>query len=242
MGKQRFADPSRRLAPALLVLTVAGLALVVFASGHHSAWVWHPPTWNFQPIYPSMPVQQESPAYAPPGDLSQAAPSAWWRWVWISLGVTVALAVLFLLGRWLCRLISALASSNIERPGGRGAVVPVAAVLTPQEVTDAVDEALRRLDEAKTPTDAVIAAWLALEQTAARHKLTRDPAQTVTEFTALLLANSAVPPDDTAVLRSLYLRARFSGLPTTSADVQRARAALEHTARALEPKASERRP
>ena len=238
------AQPNRRLVPAaLLALTTIGLALILYASGNHSAWVWHPPTWNFTPVYPSMPPQDDMQTYAPPNDLQPpATPSPWLRWVWIGLGIAVALVALFFLARWLYRLISALASANIERVSGRGASVPVAATLTPQEVTDAIDEALRRLDDARTPTDAVVAAWLALEQTAARRDMKRDPAQTVTEFTAVLLENSAAPARDTATLRNLYLQARFSELATTPTDVQQARAALEHTARAIEPRLREPRP
>jgi len=106
--------------------------------------------------------------------------------------------------------------------------------LTHQQVKDAVDEAIERLDNAANPTDAVILAWLALEDAANRHGMARDPAQTPTEFTVKLLDASAVPGADTVNLRTLYLRTRFSKLAATTQDVRDARAWLLHIARAMD--------
>lgn len=161
-----------------------------------------------------------------------------WGWVWTVAGVLVLLAIVILLGRWLFRAARALLAVRIEQVpasdqigAGRGLA---GKALTAQQVTDAVAEALLRLDQAGNPTDAVILAWLALEEAAARHGVNRDPAQTPTEFTADLLDRSAVPVADTVSLRGLYWRARFSDLETTAADQQQARQCLEHIARSWE--------
>jgi hypothetical protein len=106
--------------------------------------------------------------------------------------------------------------------------------LTPAELHDAVWEALQRLDMALNPHDGVILAWLAFEEAAARHGMERNPAQTPTEFTANLLERSPIPSADTDGLRGLYLRARFSHLPTLDKDSRQARLHLVRIARTLE--------
>jgi len=229
-----MAARSHRLAP----LGLAGVALgaVVYASGHPTPWVWAPPQWDFAPLdWPTLP-----PPVVPStgGEEAPPTPSPVWGWVLAIVGVLVGLLLLVLLVRWLYRLIRALAGTRLEAQpdadavgaGGTAAGRPLSAL----EVTDAVTEALRRLDAAPTTTDAVIQAWLALEEAAGRHGLGRDPASTPTEFTVSLLDRSAIPPADTVGLKQLYLRARFSDQPTSRADVADARAWLEHIAGSLE--------
>lgn len=84
------------------------------------------------------------------------------------------------------------------------------------------------------PGDAVIAAWVALEDEAALQGTSRDPAQTTTEFTTALLRHSPAPGDAVTTLRTLYHRARFTAHPVTPDDVRRARAALARIAQALD--------
>ncbi|WP_402465467.1 DUF4129 domain-containing protein [Isoptericola aurantiacus] len=113
-------------------------------------------------------------------------------------------------------------------PGTDAPVVPL------PELTDAVTRALAHLEDAPTPDDAVVAAWIALEEVAAEHGTRRHPAQTPTEFTQDVLGRTPAPPDATATLRTLYQQARFTGHPTRPAQVEAARAALTGIARALE--------
>ena len=72
------------------------------------------------------------------------------------------------------------------------------------------------------PTDAIIAAWLAVEAAAADAGVTRRLAQTPTEFTVAVLERTQADPDAARRLLRLYLRARFSGQPATAADVAEA--------------------
>jgi hypothetical protein len=82
-----------------------------------------------------------------------------------------------------------------------------------------VDQALRQLSSVSDPTDAVIAAWLALEEAAALSGIPRRPAQTPTEFTVTVL--DATPADVAATrgLVGLYHLARFSSHRIGSEDV-----------------------
>ncbi|HEX3647743.1 MAG TPA: DUF4129 domain-containing protein, partial [Pseudonocardiaceae bacterium] len=84
------------------------------------------------------------------------------------------------------------------------------------------------------PSDAVQAAWLALEAAAAECGTSRRPHQTPTEFTSAVLAEHDVDDTALATLRGLYQRARF-GEPesVTESDADAAVAALERIADAL---------
>lgn len=94
--------------------------------------------------------------------------------------------------------------------------------------------ALLRQRAGGPPSDAVQAAWLALEQAAAECGTTRRPHQTPTEFTSAVLAEHDVDDTALATLRGLYQRARF-GQPdsVTESDADAAVAALERIADAL---------
>jgi len=222
---------------ALFVVASLCLAAVVYASAHPSPWVWAVPDWTFRPAnLPTMPPMTMEPMT--PGLPQPITPSPIGRIIWIILGIAAAAAALALILRWLYHAIKALLTTHITPTPERdqldiGPGLP-GKPLTPQQVKDAVDEALERLDNAANPTDAVILAWLALEDAATRHGMTRSPAQTPTEFTATLLEMSAVPGVDTVNLRTLYLRTRFSNMAATSDDVRHARAWLLHIARAMD--------
>lgn len=78
------------------------------------------------------------------------------------------------------------------------------------------------------PGDAVIAAWLVLEQTAAEAGSARAAHQTPTEFAASVLASHDVDTGALDRLRALYQRARFgTDVVVTEADVAAATEALE---------------
>lgn len=84
------------------------------------------------------------------------------------------------------------------------------------------------------PSDAVIRAWLGLEESAAECGTERRPDQTSTEFTADVLAAHDVDPGALTTLRSLYQRARFGEPDTvTERDVDAAVTALDRIADTL---------
>jgi len=84
------------------------------------------------------------------------------------------------------------------------------------------------------PSDAVIRAWLGLEESAADVGTERRPDQTSTEFTTDVLAAHDVDPAALTTLRSLYQRARFGEPATvTERDVDAAVTALDRIADTL---------
>ncbi|OZM76508.1 DUF4129 domain-containing protein [Pseudonocardia sp. MH-G8] len=103
-----------------------------------------------------------------------------------------------------------------------------------------VEEALRLLDEEREPGDAVLKAWLGLQQTAEDSGIVRGSAETPTEFTARIMRR--VFADDRAIrsLLALYLRVRFGDHPVSAADVAQAREALAGLARTWDDGAARR--
>lgn len=85
------------------------------------------------------------------------------------------------------------------------------------------------------PSDAVVAAWLNLEEAAAAGGAPRQDHETPTEFTGALLARYEVDTEAAATLRGLYQRARF-GAPERVSDEDAASAerALERVVACLD--------
>ena len=92
---------------------------------------------------------------------------------------------------------------------------------------DGVAAASDRLVDGGEPGDGVVAAWVALEDAAARSGVPRDPAATPTEFTVAVLDATPADRAATRTLLALYLRARFGSGTVPRQDADAARAALD---------------
>ena len=94
-----------------------------------------------------------------------------------------------------------------------------------------IELALQVLDEQREPADAIVRAWLGLQETAEESGIVRRPAETPTEFTSRILSRAFA--DDRAIrtLLRLYLRTRFGDHPVTTDDVAAVRAALQELVR-----------
>lgn len=76
--------------------------------------------------------------------------------------------------------------------------------------------------------EAVIAAWITVEEAAAESGAPRRPTETPSEFTSRLLSSQHADPDATTRLLALYHRARFAADPRLSTDdIATAAAALD---------------
>ncbi|QAY62658.1 DUF4129 domain-containing protein [Xylanimonas allomyrinae] len=221
-----------RAVPAVGALAL--LALVVVAAAVASPWRLTLPEARMSPA--EAPSVLPAPTLVPPPDPVGGDDSTLTAWL-VALLWVLLLAAAFLLARSVVRRIVSgrrpdTQPSEPDRLLG-GAVTPGGLVDLPALV-DAVDAALARLDDAGTPHDAVVAAWVELERASARHGWERHAFETSTEFTGRLLGVSPAPPEHVATLRRLYQQARFTTHPVTPAQVSRARAALESIARALD--------
>lgn len=89
----------------------------------------------------------------------------------------------------------------------------------------AAARAREELRAASAPTDAIIRAWLILEEAAASSGMRRLPSDTPTDLTMVVLARTQADPEATRGLLRLYHQARFGSSPMSAADQEQA---LDH--------------
>lgn len=216
---------------------VAAIVLVVFGAVSATPWIvtLTLPTFGRVNRPPDMPQFTAAPQQPPQRDesLTHTLES-------VALAVFVLLLaglVAYGLYRLFRRLREAWLPEDAEAGIDRlddGDVPGETLVVDISSLATAVARADAHLAAAAEPGDAVIAAWVALEDEAALQGAGRDPAQTATEFTTVLLEHTPAPPDAVAVLRGLYHRARFTDHPVTADDVRRARESIGRIAAALD--------
>ncbi len=110
--------------------------------------------------------------------------------------------------------------SEVDGELAAGAMLPDTAMPDVVELREGIAEAWARLAEHRDPTDAIQAAWVAVEDAAGRSGVPREPSATPTEFTVAVLDRTAVDPAAIRTLLGLYHRARFSTHGATADDVE----------------------
>jgi Domain of unknown function (DUF4129) len=95
-----------------------------------------------------------------------------------------------------------------------------------EELANEVRAGIAALDDAREPTDAILACWLRLERVAATFGVARDPADTPTDLVVRLLGAHDVRRETLVRLAALYERARYSPTPLDESARTEARAAL----------------
>jgi len=221
------------------VAGVVGL-LIVVAVASALAGPWHPPINEARPIPWTPPTASTPPMPTPAGpeDIIATLHVQPWDLSW--LGWTLAGAaiawLLYMIMRWLVRHPAPKAEEGPDDAGieqGDAYTGPGVALPNLPTLREGVVQADQQLRKFVRPADAVIAAWVRLEQAAARSGVLRDPAATPTEFTVKVLDRAPVDPEATRTLLGLYLRARFGGEKMTPDDVAAAMAALAALAEGL---------
>ena len=219
-------------------LTLAVLLVTVVVLGAATATPWH-----LNP--PQLPTPELTmPALRPPNGVSSPSPTpqpiddpgTTPGWITLVLTLLIGLLAATLLTLTARKLLTLYRQRTRTTPdnltAGTTTGTPGDDVDLP-ELQDAVTRALAHLDGHARPRDAVVAAWVALEEAAERAGTHRNPAQTATEFAGAVLAATPAPPTAVARLRTLYHRARFTDRPIDREDVHQARAALADIARSL---------
>jgi uncharacterized protein DUF4129 len=219
--------PGVRARLPLLLAMAAMLVIAVVASRGDSA--VHPGDRTI------LPVHDDKPAVTPPADNDQPNGILSTLAAIGLTGVLLVFGALFLIGLVVIAMGVSLTRarraklSNPIMPGepddeGAGTSVAGGTVLR-----SAIAAARRDLElrQSGPPSDAVVAAWLRLEQAAAESGAPRAPHQTPTEFTSALLAEHVADHAAVERLRGLYQRARFArDGAVTEADADEARFAL----------------
>lgn len=228
--------PTRGGVPVLAAL----VALVVLAAG--LAGPWRIGVRDVDVEIPSVqmtagtppPVVEEDPP--PPSDLGE--PPVGIGWITVLVTVMAALLLVYLLLRVARRLRQSDRAADEEGDElDAGELVDVPELDAPA-LREAVQQAGRELVDDVPPGDAVIAAWMTLEQAAARVGVVRDPAQTAGELTVQVLDATRADPLAVRELLALYLAARYGSHPVTTGDVERARDALALLADGLQERAA----
>jgi Domain of unknown function (DUF4129) len=226
---------SHRALTGSVVLSVLVVAAAGIAGTTHFAGARWLPHWNFsehtqghrtQPsAFPTFPPRTSLPKSTGSFHLGTSV-------LWIVVAVAVV-SIAALIWRWWARRPSRPASSWHS-----AAVAATSEVVAePEQEPDmpalrtGISLALQVLDEQRDPADAIVRAWLGLQETAEESGILRRPAETPTEFTSRILSHAFA--DDRAIrtLLRLYLRTRFGDHPVTTEDVATVRSALEELLR-----------
>jgi hypothetical protein len=196
------------------------------------------PDWQVDPIVINLPSAKPGRPPQLPQASGSATPSmrplpppgappdlSWIKWVLLALAIA---ALLVLLGVIAMRLL-AVRQMYAARPDDEIEVTEDALPDLPT-LQQGAATAEERLLAIGNPTDAIIAAWLALEEAADASGVHRRPAQTPTEFTADVLGRTGVPSEPVRTLLGLYLRARFAAAPSSADDLATARRCIRDLA------------
>jgi len=214
---------------ALLVVAAAGIAGTSNFGGPR--WV---PNWK-------LPGHTQGPAELPARSLGRLSrmPALGKEGtfpVWIVLWVIAAISaagVAMLVWRWWAGRPSRAATGLNSDVAAATSEIPIE--LEPEPGTPAlrtgIELALQVLDEQREPADAIVRAWLGLQETAAESGIVRRAAETPTEFTSRILGRAFADDRSVRTLLRLYLRTRFGDHPVTADDVAAARAALQELVR-----------
>ncbi len=148
-------------------------------------------------------------------------------WLELLLGIAVAVGIgVLLLRLWGKRRAPAAPGLQAET----AAPIQVAAPeqqAEPEVVLTGIRLALHTLDQERDPADAVVRAWLGLQETAEESGIVRGPSETPTEFATRVLSSAVADDRAMRTLLRLYLRTRFGDHPVTPEDVAAVRTALQ---------------
>ena len=147
-------------------------------------------------------------------------------WLGVAVLVMIAIGLAAVILRFVLSRRQRLRAPALSQARVQTVTVPVATEPEPEPLLTGIELALRVLDEERDPADAVVRAWIGLQETAAGAGVVRGPSESPTEFTARIIASALA--DDGAVRRllGLYLRVRFGDHPVSAEEVEAARGAL----------------
>lgn len=215
----------------VLIVTAAGISGTIDFAGPRWVPHWKLPTNNRTPATIRSPSTGVAPTIKPSNGTDKFPLGA--VLLWIIVGVA-AIAVVVALWRWWNRrplreaaVLHSVVATTTE--------IPIEPEAEPEPDTPAlrsgIELALQMLDEQREPADAIVRAWLGLQETAEESGIVRRPAETATEFTSRILSRAVVDDRALRTLLRLYLRTRFGDHPVTSEDVAVVRGALQELVR-----------
>jgi hypothetical protein len=218
----------RRGALALAAVLLVGLAaagFVVLASAGGSVRPVSESTLRSSPrplptFTPTQSVNAPTPVGPPPQrDVKPRPVPDWLKALWQALVYLLFAAIALFLGRLVYRIIRKVELPQAEEAGAEWERVKA------ERLAEAVDNSLSAIDSGR-PTDAVIACWVALEETAASAGVARDASETPAEFTVRVLGIGGISEPQLVRLGELYREARYSTHGSSEEARAEARSAL----------------
>jgi hypothetical protein len=218
-------------------LVASGVLVLLIAVGAAAAGPLHfgGPRWVPPAAPPATPPVQSAQPRPTPTPTKPSVPHVGsvpdLLWLAILIGALALAFVIFLVTRWLL-------SRRRDRTEAVAAPLDDLVDLGDMPLDPSVEtglpylrRGLRRalivLDENRDPSDAIIQAWLGLQESAEDAGFQRFGAETPTEFTTRILRRLDVDASSLDTLRRLYLAVRFGDAVATVDDVAKARRALE---------------
>jgi len=215
----------------MLAGTAGMFVVVLFAASVQGAptidpWEMSPPSDSPAAVPPPSGTPSPEPLPEPVDDIATTVIAV----VLVVLGVAILLLLGYLLVRaliraWRDRPLRARSGGDaahdlddLDAPAEDDAAAPV--------IRRGIVGALRSIDSGVTPADAIIAAWVGLEESAADAGLTRGMSETPSEFALRIITRRAGITGAAEDLLRLYERVRFGGYAAGEADRALARAAL----------------
>ncbi len=230
-------DPTdSALAARVRIIAVVGIAFAVLIC---IAALQGLPTFGPAPALEPAPLpSQEQPTQFPAeaGAPAEQEPNLWFGLIASIIGIAIAGVFAFLLIRalsnvardwWRNRPLAKIA--GIEPDVEAGAMIaeqPIAAPI----VRRGIASALEAIDTHAAPTDAIIAAWVGLEESAERAGQSRGLSETAAEFTIRIIETRRSSAQAIRSLLRLYENVRFGGAVAEEADRAAARALLQQIA------------
>ncbi len=230
------APPRRDRLQAITQIAAVGFValLVVLAATAIGPWELDPP-FRLEAPQTTEPPPPESTG-TPTATPSPREPMEWQDLptpdlTWLAVVISVIGAAVLLLV--LLRLLAYLRRPRQVEPPEPGTTADYGDVEPEPDLPvlrEGVRSAVEQLRAVGPPRDAIVAAWLAMEDAASRSGVPRHPAQTPTEHAAAVLERTGADQRATEHLLHLYHRARFSTEEPEPGDVDAAAAALEQLA------------
>ncbi len=230
------SSSTRTLSPHALAGVTGGI-LVLAVVGAAVRGVWQAdPTWDptldvpsfSEPATPDPEDFSVTPPPSPTGEIGESLTSPpWLQPTLLTILAVLFLALAYLFIRRLLAKAAARRSYTLTTSGTATSAWSDAEDEVIPDLTDALTQAHEALRDRENPGDAVIAAWVALEDTAAASGAARSASDTPTEFTVTLLHRTNADPGAISSLRTTYLAARFGSREVGEADVATAAQALE---------------
>jgi hypothetical protein len=138
--------------------------------------------------------------------------------------LVIVLVVRRLRELWRDRPLRRRDGTEVDDEPAAGAEAPVAAAAA---IRRGIAAAIDVIGASREPGDAIIAAWVGLEQTAADSGVARAASETPREYTLRIIARRAATERDVSALVDLYERVRYGGHVADDADRRAARELLE---------------